>query len=372
MSDDRAAHELAMERAQGIADLFQVEDAEAFAAVDEPGADPLVLADGGCAIPVGGLVKVYGAGGSGKTTLVIDWAVHFAAGTPWLDLLQPTRPLGVLVLENEGPRAEFRRKLRRRLSAWAELEGRVGSPLEGRLCVLSEPWGAVTLRDERHREELAQKLDDIDLVVAGPLSWLGMEGGGTADEIRAFIELLEDVRSRAARPVAFLIVHHENRAGQISGAWEPVPDTLVHVQTEGHGGTRVFWQKVRWASALHATTTHLLWADGDSFSVKEREEVTESSIVDALLEAARELPGASWTKIRSQVKGRGTDVTEVRDRLLRDGLLVNTAAREGHFNLWVADDPARTPFHGGNGPGTALVPLPGRGVGADPFPRSRL
>lgn len=167
-----------------------------------------------------------------------------------------------------------------------------------------------------------------------------MEGGDTADEIRAFMELLDDVRSRAARRIAFLIVHHENRAGQISGAWEPVPDTLVHVQSEGHGGTRVYWQKVRWCSPLHGTTTHLAWADGDSFTVKEHEEVTEETIVDALLEAVRELPGASWTKIRGQVKGRAVDVTEVRDRLLRDGLLVNGAAREGLFNLWVADDPA--------------------------------
>ena len=30
----------------------------------------------------------------------------------------------------------------------------------------------------------------------------------------------------------------------------------------------------------------------------------------------------------------------MRDRLITEGRIVNTAAREGHFKLWVADDPA--------------------------------
>jgi hypothetical protein len=346
---------------------FEVEDAETFAAVDEPGADPLVIATDGVMLPVDGFVKVYGAGGSGKTTLLVDWAVHLAAGVPWLGLLEPARPLVVLVLENEGPRAEFRRKLRRRLDTWNELEGKLGTSLGGRLRVLSEPWGAVTLGDERHREELARMLDidDIDVVIAGPLYSIGMEGGGTAVEIRAFMELLGDVRRRTARPIAFVIVHHENRAGQISGAWEPVPDTLVHVQSEGHGGTRVFWQKVRWSSALHGTTTHLQWADGDSFTVREREEITEDSMVEAMLEATRLLPGGSWTKIRELqrdgrkvVRGNATEAAAVRDRLIKDGRLINSAAREGHFNLWVAEDPAAPRSSAGTGLERARSPSP--------------
>jgi len=91
-----------MERAQGMPGLFQVEDAETFAAVDEPGADPLVIAEEGVVLPVGGLVKVYGGGGVGKTTLVMDWAVHFAAGATWLDKLVPARPLRVLILGERG------------------------------------------------------------------------------------------------------------------------------------------------------------------------------------------------------------------------------------------------------------------------------
>lgn len=328
------------EVAGNASDHFQVEDAETFAAVDEPGADPLVVSEGGCVIPVGGFVLVYGAGGAGKTTACIDWAVHFAAGTAWLGILEPAHPLRVLLVENEGPRPEFRRKLRRRLDAWQKFEGSLGLQLEGRLRVLSEPWAMLTLRDDSHREELGRVLSDVDLVVAGPLSGLGMEGGGTLDEIRAFTTLLHEVRDLAGHQVAFLLVHHENKAGSISGAWEGTADTTLHVQAQGHGRTRLYWQKARWCSALHDTTTHLLWADGDSFTVEEREEITEATMVDELLAAVRELPGGSWTKIRPQVRGNDADKATLRDRLISDGVLVNVAAREGHFTLWLAEDPA--------------------------------
>jgi hypothetical protein len=66
---------------------FQVEDVETFAAIDEPGAEPLVVSEGGAVLPVGGFALVYGDGGAGKTTLCIDWGVHFATGSTWLGML---------------------------------------------------------------------------------------------------------------------------------------------------------------------------------------------------------------------------------------------------------------------------------------------
>jgi hypothetical protein len=323
--------------------LFQVEDVEAFACVDEPGADPLVVTgDDGCVLPVGGIMIDFGDGGAGKTTLTVDQIVHWSAGVSWHDVLTPARPLRILLIEAEGPRPEFRRKLRRRLESWD------GPPLEGRLQVLKEPWGAITLRNESHRRELANLIvqHEFDVVVIGPLRKIGMKGGGTLDEIEEFIALVESVPQLAGRPVAFRIIHHENRAGQISGAWEGVPDTLVHVQPQGNGSLRVFWQKVRWASGLHRTTTHLVWADGDAFAIVAQEEVTEADMVEALIEAARLNPGGSWSEIRASevTKGNDADKAKLRDRLLDSGRLVNTATRKGAFKLWDAADPALPAF----------------------------
>ena len=311
---------------------FVIDDAEAFAAIDEPGADPLVVSGDGCVIPVGGFLLKYGAGGDGKTTLALDWAVRWASGESWLGVLDPARPLRILLVENEGPRPEFRRKVRRRLQA--------GHGLERRMHVLAEPWATLTLREESHRQRFASLLKEVDLVVAGPLSALGTEGGGTLDEIREFEGFMRSVRELAGSPVAFLLIHHENRSGQVSGAWERAPDTLVHVQAEGHGRTRVHWEKVRWCSELHKTTTHLIWAAGDTFTVEEREEITEDTMVEEILAAVGELSGGSWTKIRPSVRGNDAEKAAVRDRLLLDGSLVNTATREGQFRLWLSEDPA--------------------------------
>src|SRR5262249_28656291 len=80
--------------------------------------------------------------------------------------------------------------------------------------------------------------------------------------------------------------------------------------------------------------------DGDTFSIEEREEITEETMADELLGAVRANGGASWSKLRPNVRGNDGEKAEVRDRLIRDGHLVNTAPREGQFKLWVSDDPA--------------------------------
>jgi hypothetical protein len=228
----------------------------------------------------------------------------------------------------------FHGKLERKLAVWPDAGERV--------LILTEPWQGFTFRDELHRDELVRRIneDEVDVLVAAPLSRIGMQGGGTLDEIGEFAALVADVQKRCQRSLTVLLVHHENRAGQVSGAWEGFPDTLVHVQAQGHGRTRVYWQKLRWSSSLHGTTTHLTWADCESFTVEEREEITEASIADGILEAIRESPDTSWSRIRPKVKGNDAEKAGVLDRLLRDGLIVNTATREGHFNLWLPEDPA--------------------------------
>jgi hypothetical protein len=322
---------------------------EAFAALKEPDAEALARTSaGGTVISSRGLVIVYGDGGAGKTTLTIDCAFALASGKPWLGLVEPDRPLRIAVIEAEGPREEFRRKLERKLAHH-------GDTLDGRISVLEEPWAEFTFADETHRSALATAIDRdaTDLVLVGPVAAVGMVGGGTPDEIRAFEELLKKLRTIVKRPFAIMLVHHENRIGKISGAWERVPDTLMHITGQGHGRTRIWWQKARWASALHDTKTHLTWAEGESFTVEEKPEVSDDTIADDLLDAVRANPGASWSKLREHVTGNATECAKVRDRLIAAGTLVNSAARDGYFNLWHHDDPACPRSE----PGTALERL---------------
>jgi AAA domain len=333
-----------------------------FTEVDEAGAEAIVGDDADTAVVAeGGDVVVYGDGGAGKTTLVVDLVFHLGAGDEWLGM-PVTRAVNVLVIENEGPRPHFRRKLARKKAAWR------GGPLS-RIYVLEEPWCGVTLRDQAAREHLAEQIRqlDIDVVVIGPVTASGMLEAGTITEVREFMALVNDVRLRAGTNPAFILVHHENKGGQVSGAWEGVCDTLVHVQGQGHGRTRLFFQKARWSSSHHGTSLHLAWADGESFEVVEAER-DDDVIADEILDYVRRNGGTSWARVEDVVEGRAVKLRSIRDRLLV-GERISNLGKANRTQLWHADDPSRPDR---DGLGTATPSASGEGGGEQAVPPSRL
>jgi hypothetical protein len=234
-----------------------------FVAEDEPGAGALLGSDDAVLIPEGGDVMFYGDGGAGKSTLAIDLAFHLAAGDDWLEIPVPN-PLSVLLIENEGPRPLLRKKLKRKHDAWA------GSDLGDRLRVFEQPWGEFTLETGEWRNEISLIVAayEIDVIIAGPLTRIGMNDAGTLQEVVAFMRQVADLRRLCGRPVTVILNHHENKAGAVSGAWEGSGDTLLHVEAAGNGHTIVFVQKARWDRERHGKTLRLAWADGEGFEVE--------------------------------------------------------------------------------------------------------
>ncbi|MFL5934976.1 MAG: AAA family ATPase [Gaiellaceae bacterium] len=240
---------------------------EEFASREEASAEPLLGNDSDMVIAAGSTLILYGDGGTSKTTLTIDAVLHLAAGASWLGLEVP-RPLRVLLIENEGPRGPFRAKLERKLASWS------GPSVEGRIHVLEDPWAAFSFAEESHRAELAAFASEheVDLVVCGPLVALGSIGGGTPEEVSAFERLLKDFRDRVVGPIALWLAHHENKAGDVSGAWERLPDTLAHAKLEGRRErTILHWRKTRWSSRLHGERWTLRWVEGESFELVDEE-----------------------------------------------------------------------------------------------------
>jgi hypothetical protein len=353
-----------------------------FADVEESGAAGILGTPENEVVPEGGDAMVYGDGGVGKTTLVIDLACHLAAGDDWLGLTVQ-RPVRVLVIENEGPRPLFRRKLDRKRTGWG------GSPIDDRIQILEHPWGQLDFGELAWHEALAAEIAtrEIDVVVAGPVTSIGMEGAGTMAEARAFIALVDELRRRSGRPIAVLLVHHENKGGKVSGAWEGIGDTLLHVQQQGHGRVRLYLQKVRWASDQHATTLQLVWAAGDSFELAEPDANRPEQVWETLEQFVRENPGCNWNKVLTAKNDDGTKVVRGqvdylarrRDQMLGEGVLIN-AGRPGSFALWHRDDPARPqifedeagPFPEAERVGKSGVSdLAGEGFPEDRFPVSR-
>jgi hypothetical protein len=284
---------------------------EEFIAVDEPGADPLLGSGDDALIPEGGDVMVYGDGGAGKTTLTIDAAFHLAAGDAWLGI-RVARPVRLLIIENEGPRALFRSKLRRKLAAWT------GSPLEGRVSIFEEPWGEFTFTDDGWRHALAARVreDAIDALLVGPVTRTGMNEAGTLQEVRDFLRLVAAVRVESGRRLVVILVHHENKGGAVSGAWEGSGDTLLHVEARGNGHTHLHVQKARWSSAHHGTSLELGWTDGEGFKVEDARNYqaeVEALLADGTWRTAREIAnkrdhpdkpgiGASSETVRATLK----------------------------------------------------------------------
>jgi AAA domain len=237
-----------------------------FASTDEETADPLLGTESQTILPVGGMLLMYGDGGAGKTTLTIDGVAHLGAGVPWLGL-EVDRPVRTLLIENEGPRGKFRAKLAEKLASWNGYP-----PYAANVVVMEDPWTRFNLREEQHRHALAVTISqhEIDLVVMGPLVTLGMVGGGTPDEVSDFERLILTTRQLVARPFGLWVVHHENKAGDVSGAWERVPDALIHVQAQGNGHTKVVMRKARWSDRDHGRTLNLHWVvESRSFVVAE-------------------------------------------------------------------------------------------------------
>ena len=275
-------------------------------------------------------VMIYGDGGAGKTTIALDLAVHWAAGADWLGIPVPGR-VSCLVVENEGPRPMLRAKVARKLPG-------AHTPPGGRAHIIDEP---LHRRSPSPKKTTAASSPTssaptrLDAVIVGPLVVAGMEAHGTLGEVREFLQLLADVRRRAARRICFVLIHHANRAGQVSGAWEGAVDTMLHCTSMGTGRTRLHVQKARWASQYHAHTLNLAWDGHDGYTVEDKPELSDEDLAEQMLAAVAENPGTGWTRVEQAIPGvRSTRRRDVRDRLLHTGRLVNIGTRDG-VDTWL-------------------------------------
>jgi archaellum biogenesis ATPase FlaH len=286
---------------------------EDFIAVDEDGAEALVGDADSILIPEGGDVMIYGDGGAGKTTLSIDLACHLAAGDDWLEI-PVARAARVLLIENEGPRPLLRKKLRRKVEAWP------GAALGERVRLLEQPWAQFTFATEQWRAELARIVRDteIDVVMVGPLSRSGMDAAGTLQEVAAFMDLIKDVREQSGRRLTVVLIHHENRAGTVSGAFEGSGDTLLHVTAAGNGHTVLFVQKARWASDRHQQTIKLAWTDGEGFELEADDRDLTSEITALLSDGRWRTVNEIRAKKEADAPGVGANGGAVRDALNGD------------------------------------------------------
>lgn len=223
-------------------------------------------------LPAGGLAILFAKGGRGKTTLTIDGAFHFASGVEWLSF-KVSRPLRILIIENEGPREPFRRKLALKRKLWEH-------DIPGEIYVHTEDWGSLVLSADRIGR-LRQFITEhhIDLVVGDPLDSLGVRGVGSPEDTREFCKLL--VATGLTRDVAFWLLHHPRKADtedeldEVSGAWGGRVDSLLKLDKLDGNRARLSFPKVRWSRRGSRPASILAFEpDSESFTFvgEEREE----------------------------------------------------------------------------------------------------
>jgi hypothetical protein len=178
------------------------------------------------AIVRGGLSATIGAGGVGKTTLLMGRLMRWAAGLPWLpdvdEAFHPIQPLKTLVIENEGAGGLFQQKLKtmRANSGFAEDD----DILVGQNLLIWGEGGYSGIRMDDPpavaRVKLALEEWEPDILFLEPFArlWQGNENDNS--EMNAILSGLEDLAGK--HNCAIMLAHHR-RKGEV-GAGQSAQD----------------------------------------------------------------------------------------------------------------------------------------------------
>jgi RecA-family ATPase len=279
---------------------------------------------------------LFGDEGAGKTTALVDLVATTAAGLPWLEL-PVARPLRWLLIENESAPGMFQRLLVEKRERWQQ-----EAPWFDQVHVHGGEglWGIFDFRQETHRQALWSycREQKVDLVGVSPTFGVGGPGKGSPEETQAFVDTM-------LRPAGlwddtgFVLVHHENKAGQVSGDWGRQPDTVVQFERDGDlPRTKLTWHKLRYSSELGERRRKQLldWAtEHKGFTVSDVEiggKVSEETLYERLDAYLDEHAGAVTKEIKKAVTGTDEALVQLLKRGVEEGRYL--LERKGSANLY--------------------------------------
>jgi hypothetical protein len=300
-----------------------------FATQEFPDAEPLLGRSGKHFLAVGSLLVVYGGEGSAKTTWTIDGLCHLMAGRDWLAIPVP-RPVRCLLIENEGAPKLFQAALDHKAKTWD------GPDFTANLDIYARPWGEFSFASARARRDLTDycEAQGVELVAANPTLGLGAGASGRPDETTQFVGWLRECGLWSRR--AFWLLHHENKAGQISGDWGRHPDTKVLLQRDGNRQrTKLTWEKVRWATLDHDERALMLaWeveTRGYRATPLDTVRTSDELLVERMREYLTDHPASATSRICESVEGTDSRI----EALLKSRPEFDFARGPHNAKLWV-------------------------------------
>jgi hypothetical protein len=298
--------------------------------------DPLIGTNGDALIMPHSLTLLAGIGGTGKTTLALHAAVHWAAGLPWFGITM-NRPLRLILIENEGPHDPFAEKIDQLCDRFKECpcggpkHGDLGAGFDRNATVLDAPWGKFSFDDMGLANDLNAHAKDFeaDLVIANPLGRLGMRGAGTPEETRAFVNLLTN--AGLFNDFAALLIHHMAKgkqtslSQQISGDWGGHPDTILILEQAGQRRSKLTVEKNRWGDQGAREPIILNWLTEDDGPIGYRTAENPQGVADDTLYERIDLylkqqeKPSGITTIRQNVPGQARRIKDLVERGVVDG-----------------------------------------------------
>lgn len=310
----------------------------------------LIGVDDDILLPAHGLGLLVAKGGKGKTTLVLDQVFYLASGKPWLGF-EVARPLNILMIENEGPREPFRRKIELKRQAWPH-------EITGGIYIYDQDWGQARINESAFVERLNDFTAEhkIDLIVADPLDTLGMEGVGSPEDTRNFIARLQSAGLFSR--VAWEIPHHSRKESvrdavdEASGAWAGKPDTLLVLEKQPGNRARLSFPKVRWSRRGERGAYILEFDPGaETFTLLDEETTEERDLVVEIEELLAVRPHLTAKEIAAGDEGIGANVDKVRNELRnhpdrftsRTGAEAKAVERHPSATVWEVTRPSESP-----------------------------
>jgi putative DNA primase/helicase len=180
-------------------------------------------------LPEGGVIMVYGGRGIGKTFFTLSLAGSLTSGAPFLKWGEPSKTVGVLIVDGEMALSDLRSRLTALL---------IEQPVEPLMVISSEVAFAKTERDINlvdgdQRDDILSILDadkKIRLVIIDNISCLfsGIRESSKDD----WEQITPWLLAMRRRGVAVVLVHHAGKGGDQRGTSgrEDLLDTVIRLE----------------------------------------------------------------------------------------------------------------------------------------------
>lgn len=165
------------------------------------------------------------AGGSGKSYTALHIAMSVASGSALFGRYIPTKPMPVVYVTGEDDVEEMHRRINRITANFpTSIKGAISKNFNVidfadafELFTIKPPHGEtqITLVPERICKSIAERFDEVGLVIIDPISrFRGGDENIAADTTR-FVQALQQVRDRLN--TAVLCIHHANKGAKANG-----------------------------------------------------------------------------------------------------------------------------------------------------------